>query len=48
MHAVEKKCWRVKSGRIAFSPEASKWIRRVQVYRSLLRLHAGRIRNMGI
>ena len=47
MHAAEKKCRRIKSGRIPFSPEASKWIRRAQVYRSLLRLHAGKIRNRG-
>ena len=47
MHAAEKECRRVKSGRIPFSPEASKWTRRAQVYRSLLRLHAGRIRNIG-
>ena len=47
MHKAEKKCRRIKSGRIPFSPEASKWIRRAQVYRSLLRLHAGKIRNRG-
>ena len=47
MPAAEKKCRRIKSGRIPFSPEASKWIRRAQVYRSLLRLHAGKIRNRG-
>ena len=38
MYAAEKKCRRVESGRIPFSPEASKWIRKAQVYRSLLRL----------
>jgi uncharacterized protein (UPF0332 family) len=42
---AEKKCRRIKCGRIKFSPEASLWIRRTQVYRSLLRFHAGRIRN---
>ena len=47
MHATEKKCRRIKSGRIPFFPEASKWIRRAQVYRSLLRLHAGKIKNRG-
>ena len=47
MKGAEKKCRRIKSGRIPFSPEASKWIRRAQVYRSLLRFHAGKIRNRG-
>ena len=42
-----KKCRRIKSGRIPFSPEASIWIRRAQVYRSLLRYHSGKIQNMG-
>ena len=44
LHA-EKKCCRIKSGRIPFSPDSSKWIRRAQVYRSILRFHAGKIRN---
>ena len=47
MCAAEKKCRRIKSGRIHFCPKASKWIRRAQVYRSLLRFHAGKIRNLG-
>ena len=47
MKGAEKKCRRIKSGRIPFSPESSKWIRRSQVYRSLLRYHAGKIRNLG-
>ena len=48
MCAAEKKCRRRrgKSGRITFSRQASKWIRRAQMYRSLLRLHAGKIRNI--
>ena len=48
MCAAEKKCRRRrgKSGRITFSPQASKWIRRAQMYRSLLRLHASKIRNI--
>ena len=46
LHA-EKKCRRIKSGRIPFSPEAALWIRRTQVYRSLLRYHNGQIRNRG-
>ena len=39
---AEKRCRRIKSGRIPFSPESSKWIRRAQVYRSILRFHAGK------
>jgi hypothetical protein len=42
---AEKKCRRLKSGRIPFSPEASLWIWKSQVYHSLLRWHAGKIRN---
>ena len=45
MRHAEKKCRKIKSGRIPFSPEAALWIRRTQVYRSLLKFHAGRIRN---
>lgn len=37
MKHAEKKCRKIKAGRIPFSPEAAKWIRRVQVYKSLLR-----------
>ncbi len=47
MRHAEKKCRKIKSGRIPFSPEASLWIRRTQVYWSLLKYHAGRIRNRG-
>ena len=36
-----------KSGRVPFSPEAALWIRRTQVYQSLLRYHRGLIRNRG-
>ncbi len=46
LHA-ERKCRRIKSGRIPFSPEVALWIRRTQVYRSLLRYHGGLIRNRG-
>ena len=45
MEHCEKKCRRIKSGRIPFSPDSSVWIRRAQVYRSILRFHAGLIRN---
>jgi hypothetical protein len=44
---AEKKCRRIKSRRISFSAEAALWIRRTQVYRSLLRYHRGLIRNRG-
>jgi hypothetical protein len=47
MKHVEKKCCRLKSGRIPFSPEASLWICQCQVYRSLLRWHNGKLQNYG-
>jgi hypothetical protein len=47
MKHAEKKCRQNKSGQIPFSPEASLWIRQCEVYRSLLRWHAGKIRNWG-
>ncbi len=42
---AKKKCRKIKSGRIPFSPEAALWIRRSQVYWSLLCYHNGHIRN---
>jgi hypothetical protein len=45
MRYAEKKCCKIKSGWIPFSPEASLWICRTQVYQSFLRLHAGWIKN---
>ncbi len=47
MHYAEKKCHKMKSGWTPFSTEASLWIRWTQVYRSLLKYHAGRIKNQG-
>jgi hypothetical protein len=44
---AEKKCRRIKSGRIPFSPEAALWIRRSQVYRLLIQYHDRLIRNRG-
>jgi len=44
---AEKKCRKIKSGRIPFSPESAVWIRRCQVYRSIIRFHEGKIRNRG-
>ena len=45
MRRAEKKCRRIKNGRIPFSPEASIWIRRRQVYGSLLRRLQNKIKN---
>ena len=42
---AEKKCRKIRSGRIPFSPEASIWIRRNQVYESLLKYKQGKIKN---
>jgi hypothetical protein len=47
MRYTERKCHKIKLGQIPFSPKASLWIRRTQVYRSLLKYHAGRIKNRG-
>lgn len=47
MLSAEKRSRKIKSGRIPFSPESALWIRRCQVYRSILRYHEGKIRNRG-
>ncbi len=47
MQHVKKKCRRIKTNRIPFSPEALLWIRQCQVYHLLIRWHAGKIRNRG-
>ena len=47
MRHAEKICRKIKSCRIPFSPEAAIWIRRVQVYYSLLRYHKGQVKNRG-
>jgi hypothetical protein len=47
MHRAEKICRKIKCCCIPFSPEASIWIRRVQVYYSLLWYHKGKIKNHG-
>jgi hypothetical protein len=47
MKNLEKRCWTIESGRISFSPKAAKWIRRVQVYKSLLKFVRGGGRNHG-
>ena len=45
MAHAEKKCRLIKSARIPFSPESAIWIRRRQVYQSLLKFKKGKIRN---
>jgi hypothetical protein len=45
MKHAEQKCRRLKSGCIPFSPEVLLWIGQCQVYWSLLRWHASKIRN---
>ena len=45
MHHAERKCRHTKPGRINVSPDSSIWIRRCQVYHSILRYHSGKIRN---
>jgi hypothetical protein len=47
MTKAEKRCQKIKSRRIPFSPEAALWIRRTQVFRLLLRYHEGLIKNRG-
>ena len=47
MRAAEKRCRKIRAGRIPFSPTTAKWIRRLQIYRSLLQYRAGRIKNRG-
>jgi hypothetical protein len=47
MQHAEKICRNIKCCKNPFSPKASIWIRRVQVYHSLLRFHQGRIKNRG-
>ena len=43
----EKICQKIKSCKIPYSPESSLWLRRAQVYQSLLKYHKGKIRNVG-
>jgi hypothetical protein len=47
MRYAEKKCRKIRSGRIPFSLKAALWICRLQVYWSILKYHAGRIHNRG-
>ena len=45
MSRAEKKCRKIKNGRIPFSPESSVWIRRRQAYEALLRQLQNNVRN---
>jgi hypothetical protein len=45
MRRAKKICNKIKCCQIPFLPEASIWIRQVQVYYLLLRLHQGKIKN---
>ncbi len=47
MHHAERKYQQIKSGRTPFSPEAALLLKQTQVYQSLLKYHAGRIKNRG-
>jgi hypothetical protein len=47
MRRAEKICRKIKCCCISFSPEAAIWIRRVQVYHSLLHYHKGKFKNCG-
>jgi hypothetical protein len=47
MRHAEKVCRKFKCGRIPYSPEASIWIWRAQVYYLIIRWHKGKIRNKG-
>ena len=44
---AERRSRKVRNGKIPFSPEAAQWIKRMQLYRSLLRYWAGVKMNMG-
>ncbi len=47
MKHVKKKCRRLKSGRISFLPESVIWIKREQIYKSLMEYQWGRNKNRG-
>jgi hypothetical protein len=47
MQCAKKTCRKIESCQIPFSPDAAIWIRRVQVYYSLLHDQKGKIRNRG-
>jgi hypothetical protein len=45
MRRAKKICRKIKCCRIAFTPKAAIWIRRVQVYYLILHYHKGKIKN---
>jgi hypothetical protein len=47
MRHAEKLCRKIKCCRIPYSPKAAIWIRRAQVYYSIIRWHKGKIQNKG-
>ena len=47
MVRAEKKCRKFKTGRIPFSPESVMWIKRKQIYQSLLEYRLGKRKNKG-
>jgi hypothetical protein len=47
MTHAERKCRQLKSGRICFSLEFVLWIKRKQIYRSLMEYKLGRNKNRG-
>jgi hypothetical protein len=44
---TEKFCRKIKNCKIPYLPEASIWIRRVQIYHAIIRRHKGKIWNKG-
>ena len=47
MAHAEKKCRKIKSGKIPFSPDSILWIKRRKTYRTLMGYHAGNKINKG-
>ena len=47
MKHAAKKCGKLKSGCICYSPESVIWIRREQIYKSLVGYHLGQNKNRG-
>jgi hypothetical protein len=47
MKHAAKKCRKLKNGRICFSPEPVNWIKREQIYNSLLQYKLGKNKNRG-
>ncbi len=47
MKHAAKKCMKLKLGRICFSPESVIWIKRKQIYNSMVKYNLGRNKNRG-